>query len=144
MPGLQPNVCLGRGRGTGDGGRGGVTDQKQTVITSLPGDPQVYWNSSVCVCCSSLALHQIYTDPLLAPINPCSHLAFSGNIKLQSGKSKYCWAAVLWAALCSIALETGLIGLCGPKSLQCPHLAGSIFTTIGFEIAGLDWLYSRT
>lgn len=49
-------------------------------------------------------------------------------------------AAVLWAALCSIALETGLIGMCGPNSPHCLKLAGFMFTTIGFGIAALDCL----
>lgn len=71
-----------------------------------------------------------------------SHVAFQRNMKLLShwGKSKSCSAAVLWAALCSIALETGLIGMCGPNSPHCLKLAGFMFTTIGFGIAALDCL----
>lgn len=71
-----------------------------------------------------------------------SHVAFQTNMKLQSnwGKSKSCSAAVLWAALCSIALETCLIGMCGPNSPHRLKLAGFMFTTIGFGIAALDCL----
>lgn len=71
-----------------------------------------------------------------------SHVAFQRNMKLLShwGKSKSCSAAVLWAALCGIALETGLIGMCGPNSPHCLKLAGFMFTTIGFGIAALDCL----
>lgn len=56
------------------------------------------------------------------------------------GKSKSCSAAVLRAALCCIALETCLIGMCGPNSPHCLKLAGFMFTTIGFGIAALDCL----
>ncbi len=84
-----------------------------------------------------IALHCSSRDSSLS-----SHVAFQRNMKLLShwGKSKSCSAAVLWAALCSIALETGLIGMCGPNSPHCLKLAGFMFTTIGFGIAALDCL----
>lgn len=84
-----------------------------------------------------IALHGSSRDSSLS-----SHVAFQRNMKLLShwGKSKSCSAAVLWAALCSIALETGLIGMCGPNSPHCLKLAGFMFTTIEFGIGALDCL----
>lgn len=84
-----------------------------------------------------IALHCSSRDSSLS-----SHVAFQRNMKLLShwGKSKSCSAAVLWAALCSIALETGLIGMCAPNSPHRLKLAGFMFTTIGFGIAALDCL----
>lgn len=84
-----------------------------------------------------IALHYSPRDSSLG-----SHDAFQWNMKLLShwGKSKSCSAAVLWAALCCIALETGLIGMCGPNSPHRLKLAGFMFTTIGFRIAALDCL----
>lgn len=84
-----------------------------------------------------IALHGSSRDSSLS-----SHAAFQRNMKLLShwGKSKSCSAAVLWAALCSIALETGLIGMCGPNSPHCLKLAGFMFTTIEFGIGALDCL----